>query len=48
MDVGESGMPWTNILRLAGWLMHEMVRHLLNADDDVVSRKSSEGMKLTE
>ena len=41
-------MPLTDVLKLASWLMHEVVRHLLSTDDDVVSVKSNEGMKLTE
>ena len=41
-------MPLTDVLRLASWLMCEVVRHLLNVDDDVFSGKSNEGMKLTE
>ena len=45
---GESDVPVTDVLRLAIWLMCEVVRCLLNVDDRVVSGKSNEGMKLTE
>ena len=45
---GESDVPQTDVLRLASWLTHKLVRCLLNADDVVVRGKSNEGMKLTE
>ena len=45
---GESDAPLTDVLRLASWLTYEVVRCLLNVDDDVVCGKSNEGMKLTE
>ena len=44
----ESDVPLIGIIRLPGWLTHEVVSLLMNVDDDVVSVEFSEGMKLTE